>query len=127
MHHQQPGNFQQPFYADGQQYALVPLNGSPAVMNSPQHHGMPPMGAGFGHSPGLASPQMLGGPAFAPGMNGFKCVHASALYVPVGLLSSMHYGSQSCMHLPYTRILQQSMGRRAAGCHACLALLEGEF
>lgn len=41
-------------------------------MNSPQHHGMPPMGTGFGHSPGIPSSQMLGGPAFAPKMNGFS-------------------------------------------------------
>ncbi len=109
MHHQQPGSFQQSFYAGGQQYALVPLNGGPAVMNSPQHHGMPPMGPGFGRSPGIPPPQMLGGPAFAPGMNGFKCVHAL-----VGLLPSMHYGSQSCMHLLYTHILQQSVRRGAA-------------
>ncbi|KAA6420678.1 MAG: hypothetical protein FRX49_09470 [Trebouxia sp. A1-2] len=72
MHHQQPGNFQQSFYAGGQQYALVPLHGGPAMMNSPQHHGMPLMGTGFGHSPGIASPQMLGVPAFAPGMSGFN-------------------------------------------------------
>ncbi|KAL0037580.1 hypothetical protein WJX77_003637 [Trebouxia sp. C0004] len=72
MHHHQPDTFQQSFYAGGQQYALVPLNGGPAVINRPQHHGMSPMGAGFGHSPGIASPQMLGGPAFAPGMNGFN-------------------------------------------------------
>ncbi len=108
MHHQQPGSFQQSFYAGGQQYALVPLNGGPAVMNSPQHHGMPPMGR-FGRSPGIPPPQMLGGPAFAPGMNGFKCVHAL-----VGLLPSMHYGSQSCMHLLYTHIMQQSVRRGAA-------------
>ncbi|DBB02481.1 TPA: hypothetical protein ACH3X3_011475 [Trebouxia sp. C0006] len=72
MHHQQSGNFQQSFYAGGQQYAVVPLNGGPAVMNSPQHHGMPPMGPGFGHNPGITPPQMLGRPAFAPGMNGFN-------------------------------------------------------
>lgn len=100
MHHQQSGNFQQLFYAGGQQYALVPLNGGPAVMNSPQHHGMPPMGSGFGQNPGITPPQMLGRPAFAPGMNGFKCVH-----VLVGLLPSMHYGSQFSMQLLYTHTL----------------------
>ena len=100
MHHQQPGNFQQSFCAGGQQYALVPLNGGPAMMNSPQHHGMPPMGTGFGHSPGIPSLQVLGGPAFAPNMNGFKCVHAlvgllltNASWLTIVYALAIHLGS----------------------------------
>ena len=73
---------QQPFVAGQnafpQQYALVPLNGSPGMMNGIQQSGFPPIGPslGFGPSPGMAGPpQMMGRPAFPPGMNGFKCVH----------------------------------------------------
>ena len=74
---QQAGSFPQAFFGGhngaAQQYALVPLNGGPAVMNGPHQSAFPPIGPspGLGLTPGMASPHM-GAAAFLPGINGFR-------------------------------------------------------